>query len=67
MSQELPVPPRGTEFRYPDPEWKPFMAAGSTTPAFRSGGQSGLNGTFLVQCKSLPQKNGGNHLRRQPI
>lgn len=32
------------------------MAAGSTTPAFRSGGQSGLNDTLLVQCKSLPQK-----------
>lgn len=56
MSQELTVPPRGTEFRYPDPEWKPCMAAGSTTPAFRTGGQSGLNGIHLVQCKTLPQK-----------
>lgn len=56
MSQELSVPPRGTEFRCPDPEWKSCMAAGSTTPAFRTGGQSGLNGILLVQCKRLPQK-----------
>lgn len=56
MSQEFSVPPRGTEFRCPDPEWKPGMAAGSPTPAFRTGEHSGLNGILLVQYKRLRQK-----------
>lgn len=38
MSQELTVPPRGTEFRYPDPEWKPMYGSRFYNPSIQNWG-----------------------------
>lgn len=70
MSQELAMPPRGTEFRYPDPEWKPMYGSRFYNASIQNWGTewSKWHTSGSVQdSASKKKKNGGNHLRRQPI